>query len=191
MTKKSLSLPGDYPGWLAELKSRIAGARQRAVLAANAEQIQLYHDLGRDILDRQAREGWGAKVIDRLSADLRAAFPDMKGLSSRNLKYMKYFAEVCPDRQFGQQSAAQLPWFHIVTLLTQVRDSDERAWYARQAVAQAWSRDTLTSQIRSKPMGVAEYQLVKALPEPLDTCLPTIEALEEELSRDLEQEEQP
>ena len=133
MTKKSLSLPGDYPGWLAELKSRIAGARQRAVLAANAEQIQLYHDLGRDILDRQAREGWGAKVIDRLSADLRAAFPDMKGLSSRNLKYMKYFAEVCPDRQFGQQSAAQLPWFHIVTLLTQVRDSDERAWYARQA----------------------------------------------------------
>jgi len=93
----------------------------------------------------------------------------MKGLSSRNLKYMKYFAEVCPDRQFGQQSAAQLPWFHIVTLLTQVRDSDERAWYARQAVDQAWSRDTLTSQIRSRlhqRQGAALTNFDRRLPAP-------------------------
>lgn len=149
MTER-LPIPADYAAWLTSLKTRIAGARVRAALAANAEQIALYHDLGRDILARQGREGWGAKVIDRLSADLRAAFPDMHGLSSRNLKYMQHFARECPDLRFGQQSAAQLPWFHIVTLLTQVADPQVRAWYAGQAVTQGWSRDALTGQIRSQ-----------------------------------------
>jgi len=109
MSKKDLILPSGYGEWLASVKQRISGARQRALLSANAEQIRLYHDLGRDILDRQSREKWGAKVIDHLSADLRAAFPDMKGLSSRNLKYMRFFAEHCPNRQFVQQTAAQIP----------------------------------------------------------------------------------
>ena len=80
------------------------------MLAANGEQIRLYHDIGREILDRQSRQGWGAKVIDRLSVDLRAAFPDMKGLSASNLKYMRHFASEWPDRVIGQQSADQLPW---------------------------------------------------------------------------------
>ena len=92
MSKTAIILPSDYADWLASLKRRIAGARQRALLAANEAQIRLYHDIGRDILDRQSQQGWGAKVIDRLSADLRAAFPDMKGFSSRNLNYMKTFA---------------------------------------------------------------------------------------------------
>lgn len=177
--KPALPLPPDYSDWLASLKSRIQGARQRALLAANAEQIRLYHDIGREILDRQSRQGWGAKVIDQLSSDLRAAFPTMKGLSATNLKYMRFFAEHCPDRQFVQQSAAQfpqtpmgqqsadplptipirptlsdqLPWFHIVTLLTKLDDP--------------------------------------ALPEPLDTNLPSIEEIEAELSRDLEGGELP
>ena len=146
----TLPLPADYAGWLADLKARIAGARARAVLAANAEQIALYHELGCEILARQGREGWGAKVIDRLSADLRAAFPDMKGLSSSNLKYMRQFAQACPERRFGQQLADQLPWFHIVTLITQVPDPSVRAWYAERTIGEAWSRDTLTGQIRSQ-----------------------------------------
>jgi DUF1016 N-terminal domain len=81
MSKSVLVLPADYTRWLTSLKERIKGARQRALLAANDEQIRLYHDIGRDILDRQSRQGWGSKVIDRLSEDLRSAFPDMKGLS--------------------------------------------------------------------------------------------------------------
>ena len=168
-TRLPAALPADYVEWLGELKHRIAGARQRIALAANAEQIQLYHEIGRDILNRQASQGWGAKVIDRLSADLRTAFPDMKGLSSRNLKYMKYFAQACPERQFGQQSAAQLPWFHIVTLMTQVDDTAVRAWYAQQAVINAWSRDTLTAQIRSglhQRQGAALTNFEQRLPTP-------------------------
>ena len=105
--------------------------------------------VGREILERQEQQGCWAKVIDRLSADLREAFPDMKGLSSRNLKYMKYFAEFCPDLQFWQQSAAQLPWFHIVLLLTKISEPTEREWYAQQAIQNGWSRSTLESNIKS------------------------------------------
>ena len=80
MNETLISLPADYANWLTSLKQRIQGARQRALLSANAEQIRLYHDLGRDILERQSREKWGAKVIEHLSADLRAAFPDIQAI---------------------------------------------------------------------------------------------------------------
>ena len=150
MSSSSLVLPADYGQWLASLKQRIQGARKRALLAANAEQIRPYHDIGRDILERQSRQRWGAKVIDRLSADLRAAFPDMRGLSGSNLKYMRFFASDRPNRQFGQQSADQLPWFHIVTLISKLRDPALREWYAREAIAQSWPRETLNIQIRNR-----------------------------------------
>ncbi len=146
----SLNLPADYADWLSSLKQRIQGARQRALLAVNDTQIRLYHDIGREILDRQNRQGWGAKVIERLSADLRATFPEMKGFSSRNLKYMKVFAQECPELQIGQQSAAQLPWFHIVTLITKLSDPAQREWYAREALAQSWPRETLAIQIKNQ-----------------------------------------
>ncbi len=145
-----MTLPAEYGAWLTSIKQRIQGARQRAVLSANAEQIRLYHEIGRDILERQARDGWGAKVISRLSADLQAAFPDAKGYSTRNLMYMRDFAAAYPDAAIVQQSAAQLPWFHIVTLITKLDTPALRDWYAREAVAQSWGRETLTQQIRSQ-----------------------------------------
>jgi len=150
MSNPTLSLPAGYAAWLAEIKQRIQGARQRAVLAANAEQIRLYHAIGLDILDRQRRQGWGAKVIDRLSSDLRSAFPEMKGLSSANLKYMRFFAQECPERLIGQQSADQLPWFHIITLITKLRDCSTREWYAREALRQSWGREMLALQIKAQ-----------------------------------------
>lgn len=113
MSKNAIILPEDYADWLAELKKRIHGARQRALLAANDEQIRLYHDIGMDSMQRQSTQGWGAKVIDRLSSDLRDAFPEMKGFSTSNLKYMRFFAQECPNLQIGQQAADRLPWFHI------------------------------------------------------------------------------
>jgi predicted nuclease of restriction endonuclease-like (RecB) superfamily len=74
----------------------------------------------------------------------------MKGLSAANLKYMRRFAELCPNRLIGQQLADQLPWFHIVMLITQVPNASEREFYARQAVAEGWSRATLAAQIKSQ-----------------------------------------
>jgi predicted nuclease of restriction endonuclease-like (RecB) superfamily len=141
-------IPRDYAAWLAALKSRIEGARTQAALAANAELIRLYHHIGTEILARQRRQGWGAKVFDRLSADLSQAFPEMKGFSTRNLRYMRDFAELCPDQRIVQQPAAQLPWFHIVVLLTRVPDASTREWYAARTIAEGWSRPTREAHIR-------------------------------------------
>jgi predicted nuclease of restriction endonuclease-like (RecB) superfamily len=143
-------LPSDYGDWLKNLKSRIASARQRATLAVNQELVTLYHSIGKDILQRQANEGWGAKVIQRLSSDLSEAFPDMKGFSASNLKYMRFFAQLCPDLKIGQQPADQLPWFHIVSLLTKIPDPADQEWYAIRAIAEGWSRPTLDSHIKSQ-----------------------------------------
>ena len=110
-------LPESYAALVAEIKERIRGERLRVVLAANAELVLLYWDVGRAILERQNREGWGAKVIDRLSHDLRDAFPDMRGLSPRNLKYMRSFTAAWPDRRIVQEVLAQFTWYHCITLL--------------------------------------------------------------------------
>jgi predicted nuclease of restriction endonuclease-like (RecB) superfamily len=159
----------DYAAWLVDLKSRIQRARSQAALAVNQELVRLYHHLGSEILARQDRQGWGAKVIDRLAVDLRASFPDMKGLSASNLKYMRFFAELCPALQIGQQPADQLPWFHIVTLLTKVTDPDQREWYAIRAVERAWSRATLQANIKAQlhlREGAAVTNFAQRLPEP-------------------------
>ena len=161
-------IPIDYAEWLESVKARIVTARSRAALAVNAELIHLYHSIGRDILERQARHGWGSKVVARVADDLKAAFPDMKGFSTRNVKYMRYFAEHCPDSQIGQQPAAQLPWFHIVTLLTKVQPQD-REWYATRAVAQGWSRLTLERHIETRlhmRQGAAVTNFAQQLPSP-------------------------
>jgi predicted nuclease of restriction endonuclease-like (RecB) superfamily len=101
-------LPDSYAQFLADLKSRIQTAQIRASLAVNRELVLLYWQIGRDILDRQRRESWGAKVIDRLAADLKRAFPEMKGFSPRNLKYMRAFAEAWPEEPFVQAVLAQI-----------------------------------------------------------------------------------
>jgi predicted nuclease of restriction endonuclease-like (RecB) superfamily len=138
-----------YTALLSELKERIRAARLRAAVAVNQELILLYWSIGSDILDRQATEGWGARVIDRLGEDLRRAFPEMTGLSGRNLKYMRAFAEAYPDREIVQQVVARLPWGHNVRLVEAVKDPAERLWYARQAIEHGWSRNILVHQIES------------------------------------------
>jgi predicted nuclease of restriction endonuclease-like (RecB) superfamily len=166
--KKSEKSDANYPAWLESLKKQIQVARVRAALAINAELINLYHKIGLDIIKRQQMHRWGDKIIQRLAADLKNAFPDMKGFSERNLKYMRYFAEQCPSSQIGQQPAAQLPWFHIVTILTKTKQAD-REWYAVRTIEQGWSRLTLEQNIKNrlhKRQGTAVSNFAKRLPAP-------------------------
>lgn len=90
--------PEGYAEWLAGLKGRVYAAQQRAALAVNTEMLRLYWQIGRDILDRQEQQGWGRKITERLSHDLRTAFPAMKGFSRTNLDYTRAFAEAWPRR---------------------------------------------------------------------------------------------
>jgi len=146
----SEALPEDYPAFLSGLKVRIREAQVRAVLSANRELVLLYWQIGREIVQRQEQEGWGAKVIDRLSADLKREFPEMKGFSPRNLKYMRSFAEAWPDLEFVQQVAAQIPWFHNCVILDKLSEGAAREWYVRRTIANGWSRNVLVHQIESE-----------------------------------------
>jgi len=109
ITSPAPDLPEGYPEFIVSLKQRIRSAQVKAALSVNRELVLLSRQIGSDILTRQKREGWGSKVIDRLSSDLIHEFPEMKGFSVRNLKYMRKFAEVWCDLQFVQQVAAQIP----------------------------------------------------------------------------------
>jgi len=140
-------LPRSYAVVLGEIRKLIRTERLRVVIAANAAMVLLYWDIGRLILERQGKEGWGAKVIDRLSADLREAYPDMRGLSSRNLKYMRAFASAWPQREFVQEALAQIPWYHHIALLEKCSSREERLWYARQSAENGWSHNILSIQI--------------------------------------------
>lgn len=137
--------PEGHADWLA--KGQIAQARQPAALAINAELVQLYARIGRDVLQCQQAQGWGAKVIERLALGLNEAFPDRRGSWSSNLKHLRLFARHCPDGQLGQQPADQLPRFPTVTLLTRLDSMQERAWYATQALQHGWSRTRLAAHI--------------------------------------------
>jgi predicted nuclease of restriction endonuclease-like (RecB) superfamily len=162
-----MGLPESYAAVLNEIKRRIQAERLRTVMAANSAMVMLYWDIGRLILDRQEREGWGARVIDRLSADLREAYPDMSGLSPRNLKYMRAFAAAWPDPSIVQRVVAQIPWRSNLALLDKLDDSAVRQWYAEKAIEQGWSQPVLCLQIDSNlhaRQGKAVSNFVLTLP---------------------------
>jgi predicted nuclease of restriction endonuclease-like (RecB) superfamily len=123
---------------------------RRAALSVNRELVLLYWQTGCEILIQQDAQGWGARVIDRLSQDLRQAFPGMKGFSARNLKYMRAFADAWPDEQFVQEVLAQITWYHNIALLEKLDLSTDRKWYARKAIENGWSRNILVHHIDTR-----------------------------------------
>ena len=164
------NLPSGYEQWLSNLKQNIQTVQQRASLAVNKELIALYWQIGRDILDRQQQQGWGAKVIEVLSRDLKSAFPELKGFSRANLMYMRAFADAWPDFQdesIVQQAVGQIPWGHNLVLLSKVKDREQRLLYVQKTIEHGWSRNVLVHQIESKLIereGQATTNFEKSLP---------------------------
>lgn len=161
--------PEGYEDLLRDLKDRVRAVRVQAALAVNRELVLLYWSIGRDILERQDRLGWGAKVIDQLATDLQKEFPDGKGFSSRNLKYMRSFAQAWPDPEVVQQVVAQIPWGHNVRLLEKVGEPEKRLWYAQKTIANGWSRNALVIHIERQlfeAKGAASTNFATTLPAP-------------------------
>jgi len=136
-----------YERFVTAIKQRIRAAQVKAALAANAELILHYWEIGDDILATQKQEGWGTKVIDRLACDLQREFPRLVGYSSRNLKYMRAFAAAWPDREIVHQLAAQIPWRHNCVLLDRVKSPETRTFYIRKTIENGWSRAVLIHQL--------------------------------------------
>jgi predicted nuclease of restriction endonuclease-like (RecB) superfamily len=138
-----------YDELLDSIKRTLSSARLRAARTVNNILIDTYWQIGRDILERRRKHGWGARVTDRLSADLRTAHPEMRGLSSRNLRYMATMAAAWPEG-IGQHAAAQLPWGHVMVLLDTCEDPLTRDFYAQRAADQGWTRKVLETMIASR-----------------------------------------
>jgi predicted nuclease of restriction endonuclease-like (RecB) superfamily len=170
MTLKSQNYTSQsYLEFLEDLKGKVSSNRYQAARAVNKELILLYHYVGAQILQKQEEQGWGAKIIDNLSKDLSKAFPEMKGFSPRNLKYMRKFAEEYPDFEFVQQFVAQLPWGHNIFLMNLVQDKQNRIFYIQKAIEHGWSRNTMVMQIETslhKRQGNAITNFQDKLPSP-------------------------
>lgn len=136
----------EYISIVENIKHEITAAQYRAAVHVNADLLLLYHSIGCIINDHKS---WGNKFIDNLATDIKMSFPESKGYSVRNLKYMAKFAEAYPDREFVQQVVAQIPWGHNIVLMDKVSNPDERIWYIQKAIENSWSRNVLVHQIES------------------------------------------
>lgn len=136
----------EYLSVIENIKSEIKAAQYRATIHVNADMLLLYHDIGCVI---NGHKVWGNKFVDNLAADIRSAFPNSKGYSVRNLKYMAKFAEIYPDREFVQTVSAQIPWSHNIAILEKVKDQEQRVWYIKKTAENGWSYNVLVHQIES------------------------------------------
>ncbi|MFE6162404.1 YhcG family protein [Streptomyces sp. NPDC056486] len=165
------TLPSWYGDLLGEVKETVAGARTRAQRAVNTELVQMYWQIGKLILVRQQQEGWGTKVVSRLAADLKTAFPSQRGFSRSNLMYMHKMARTWPD-PIVQQPVGQLPWGHITVLMTKLETRPELDFYTAEAVRNGWSRailDRFIHQGLHLTQGSAANNFAATVPEGSDT----------------------
>ena len=144
------NLPTNYPSFLSEVLHMVQERRQVAIQKVNVEQILLYWQIGKQISIKQENEGWGAKVIDRLSQDIKSQFPMLKGFSPRNLKYMVKFATIWDDIEFVQRTVAQIAWGTNCTLMDKLKDHNARIWYAQKTLENGWGRDMVGFRIDAK-----------------------------------------
>jgi predicted nuclease of restriction endonuclease-like (RecB) superfamily len=148
-SKMNTIVEKSYVTALKTLKEKIRIAQIKASLSVNSEMICLYWEIGKTIVEQQKTQNWGDKTVQKLSSDLQKEFPNMKGFSYRNVKYMKQFYKEYQDVIIGQAPLAQLPWYHNIALLEKLDNNNERLWYAKQTIDNGWSRNILVLQIES------------------------------------------
>lgn len=139
----------EYFTFLADLKERITKARYRAIAFANRESVGLYRYIGHGIADRQERFRWGDAVVQKLSNDLRAAFPDMRGFSATNLWMMRRFYMTYKNNKKLQTLSEEIGWSQNVLILLSSKDIVEQQFYLSMAGREGWSYRELKRQIDS------------------------------------------
>ena len=156
----------EYLNLVQTVKREIIQAQYKATLSVNKELILLYHGIGSLI---NKHKSWGNKFIENLAADIKLSFPDAKGYSVRNLKYMAKFAATYEDEEFVQTVSAQIPWSHNIAILDKVKNEVQREWYIRKTAENGWSHSVLIHQIES---GLYQRQVVAEKISNFDNRLP-------------------
>ncbi len=147
---QNLVKTADYKSFIQDIKQRIYTAQIKAAVSVNQALLRLYWELAERIVAKQQESAWGDGFLSQLSRDLQAEFPDMKGFSLRNLKYMRqwyHFWSVEPA--IGQQLVAQIPWGHNLLIISKIKNVDEAKFYVQKTIENNWSRAVLTHQIES------------------------------------------
>lgn len=173
----------NYTIWLSEVKTRLRSVQGKAALAVNSLVIEFYWDLGKSIAEKE--NAWGSKLVEQVSQDLQAEFPEMKGLSTSNLKYCKRFylfyqsaigqqpvdqLNKKSDALTVQQVVAQIPWGHNILIFTKSKSVEEANFYIAATIENSWSREVLALQLKSQlyqRQGKAVSNFTITLPEPL------------------------
>jgi len=159
-----------YSVWLDDIRQRIRAARLKAALAVNAQLLEVYWELGKEIVQKQDEAGWGDAVLEQLSSDLRLSFPDMKGFSRRNLYAIRqWYLFYSQAFEFVPRSVAQIPWGHNRLIISKTKDTDEALFYAKACVENGWTRDHLEVQLRNGyhlSKGMATNNFTLTLPSP-------------------------
>ncbi len=145
----------DYVQFLSEIKSRIVSARVQASRSINKELIQLYWDIGKSIIERQEKYGWGQSVVEKLAVDLTAEFDGAEGYSVQNLWRMRFLYLAYKDNPKLAQLVREIPWGQNIVILQMVKDAKEREYYIRATAEMGWSRNVLMNQIKA---GAYRYQ---------------------------------
>lgn len=180
-----------YKTWLEELKKRIQTSQIKAAIKVNSELLELYWQLGEEIISMQKESAWGDAIIEQLSIDLSAAFPGMKGFSKRNLFYIRQWylfytegfrkvpqlvaqlqnrSEVSSNSELMPQLVAQIPWGHNREIISKCSDIEEAVYYVLETIKNNWSRAVLLAQIETKlyqRQGKAIHNFETTLPQPM------------------------
>jgi len=160
----------EYKVFLADIKRRVQSAQIKAAVSVNRELILLYWDIAEQITQKQKTSTWGDGFLAQMSRDLQTEFPDMKGFSLRNLKYMRqWFQFWSAESSIGQQLVAQIPWGHNLVIVSKLQTTDAALFYVRKTIQNNWSRAVLTHQIESGLIlreGKAITNFQTTLPEP-------------------------
>ena len=147
--KDNALMPQDYGNFLQAIKQRVQESRLRAYRSVNKELIDLYWGIGREIAERQERDGWGKSVVERLSRDLRKEFPGTSGFSSQNLWYMRQFYLEYREYPNLQQVVGEIPWGQNLLIISRIKDFPAREYYLRMTTEMGWSRNVLLHQIQT------------------------------------------
>ena len=159
----------EYKIWINELKNQVRSVQIKAAITVNSALIEFYWELGKMIYEKQEFYNWGDKLIDKISLDLKEEFPEIKGFSTRNLKYIRNFHSFYNNSIIRQQLVAQIPWGHNILIFSKSKDIKEAHFYIQQTIENNWSRDILALQIKTnlfERKGKAITNFKNTLPEP-------------------------
>ena len=159
-----------YLSIIETIKSEIESARFRATISVNSELTMLYYNIGSIINENKS---WGNKFIENLAKDIKLEYPNSKGYSVRNLKYMAKFAAEYTDKEFVQTVSAQIPWSHNCLIMDKVKTQEKRKWYIEKTIENGWSHSVLTHQIES---GLYERQAIAEKISNFENRLPAIQS---------------